>query len=136
MKLSGMFLAFGVVPLVHLACAQVTGGGGGGGPSAIRAGTARFTEEEIPYAGVAAVHTIDLGDDQVAEDLIGHLEADRKITGETFCPPSSVSRMHVGHAAPTRRANGGANWHQIKSEALMLRLKTPRQTAQQVCSQP
>ena len=94
-----MFLALGVVPPVHLTCAQVTGGGGGG-PSAIRAGTARFAKEAIPYAGVAAVHAIDPGDDQVAEDLMGHLEADGQITGETFCPPSSVSRMHVGHAAP------------------------------------
>ena len=92
MKLSGICFGLGVVPLVNLTCAQVTGGGGGG-PSNVRAGTRRL-DQAIPKAGVVGVHSIGRGDEQVAEDLIGILEAKRPgVTGETLCPPSSMSYM-------------------------------------------
>ena len=102
MKLSGTCLALGVVPLVILTCAQVTGGGSGA-PSDVRAGTARLAED-VPLVGVGAVHALHPGDEHVAENLIGILEAIQPwVTGETLCPPSSMSCMQVvGHAAPLK----------------------------------
>ena len=102
MKLSGICLALGVVPLANLTCAQVTGGGGGG-PSDARAGTAWLAVEAIPTAGVFAVRAIGPENEQVAENVIGILKANRPgVTGETLCPPSSMSCMQVRHAAPLK----------------------------------
>ena len=102
MKLSGICLALGVVPLVNLTCAQVTLGGSGG-PSDVRAGTARLAEEDVPHAGVLAVHPIPEEDEEVATNLTIALEALQPgVTGETLCPPSSMSCMQVGHAAPLK----------------------------------
>ena len=94
MKLLGFLLALGMEPIVYLTCAQVTGGGGL--PSAIPAGISRFAEEDIPYAGVTAVHAIALDEEKVARDLIEKLEADGENTGETFYPSRPCRARHRG----------------------------------------
>ena len=94
MKLSGICFGLGVVPLVNFTYAQVTGGGGGG-PSDVRAGTLSL-DQAIPHVGVKVVHEFQSRDQHVAERLIGVLEAKRPgVTGETLCPPSSMSCMQV-----------------------------------------
>ena len=94
MKLLGFFLALGMEPIVYLTCAQVTGGGGL--PSAIPAGISRFAEEDIPYAGVTAVHAIAPDEEKVARDLIEKLEADGENTGATFYPSRPCRARHRG----------------------------------------
>ena len=96
MKLLGMFLALGVKPAVHLTCAQVTGGGR---PSTIRAGVSRFTEDDIPDVGVAAVHAIAPDDERVVEDMIERLKDHGQITGESPCPV--VDEEHPSRAGST-----------------------------------
>ena len=56
MNLLGFFSVLGVIPIVHLTCAQTTGGGGR--PSAIGAGTTRFADEDANDVGAAVVRAI------------------------------------------------------------------------------
>lgn len=83
MKLLGL-MALGVVPIVKITLAQVTGGSER--PSSIRAGITTFAEEGISDVGVAEVHEIAPEDEHVVEELIEQLEADGQATGETPCP--------------------------------------------------
>ena len=84
MKLLGFVLGLGVVPIVHVACTQVTGGGGR--TSAVRPGITRFAEEDISDVGTTGVHAIAHGEEQIEANLIGRLEGDGQTTGETPRP--------------------------------------------------
>ena len=85
MKLLWLFLALGVAHIIHQTCAQVTGDGGER-LSAIHGGITRFPDEDILDVGVARVHAIAHGDQQVGEHLIEQLQADGQTTGEIACP--------------------------------------------------
>ena len=101
MKLPGRLLVLGVVPIVHLARAQVTGGGGR--PSGIRAGIIRFAEEGILEVGASQVHAIAHGDEQVGESLIEQLQANGGTMGET----PHVERVSGAHS-PLHTTNCGS----------------------------
>ena len=97
MKLRGVCLALGAMPIVDLTCAQVDGGSGRLSPA--RAGMTRFAEEAVFDEGIAQVHGIAHGDEQVGKNLIEKLQADGQVTGEMPSPlvrvehePSAVRR--------------------------------------------
>ena len=85
MKLLWLFLALSVEPIVHLTYAQDIGGGVGR-LSQIHGGITRFADEDISDVGVAQVHTIAHGDQQVGKHLIEQLQADGETAGEIPCP--------------------------------------------------
>ena len=97
MKVLKLFVAAGVVPMSHLACAQVTGGDARS--SAFRDGLTRFAEEDVSDVGMAEVHPIPPGDEEAGEDLIEQLEADGQTTGETPCP-HGLRRARMGARKP------------------------------------
>ena len=85
MKLLWLFLALSVEPIVHLTYAQDIGGGVGR-LSQIHGGITRFADEDISDVGVAQVHTIAHGDQQVGKHLIEQLQADGQTAGEIPSP--------------------------------------------------
>ena len=93
MKLQGVFLALSVKPIVDLACAKVVGGNWR--PSAVRAGMTMFAEEAVFDVGVAQVHAIAHGDEQVGKNLIEKLQADGQATGEMPSPLVRVKHAVV-----------------------------------------
>lgn len=83
------WFALGVVPIIHLTCAQTIGGGR---PSSIRGGVTRFADENISDVGVTAVHAIAHGDGPVAQGLMEQLEVDGQTAGEAPYPPVHEER--------------------------------------------
>ena len=125
MKLLGVFSALGVWHIVHLTCAQVTGGG-------IGAGETNFAEGGISGVGVAAVHAIAPGDEIFAEDLIEHLEEDDQTAGETPCPP----RPFKARKRSPQPAKNYGRFELAPNQARSTWLVHTTQACMYACSQP